>query len=630
MKKIFTKHLCFYMVIALAITIISIFMMQTFLNRKDNTQKSYEKIQVVKEKIQSNEDQIQQLKNNLGENALAKAHAFAYMIEQDPKLIEDQSELIKLCNLLSVDELHVIDKTGVIVYSTVDAYLGFDMASGQQTAEFLDILSDPNLEIVQEPQHNAAAGILFQYIGVARKDAEGFVQVGVRPEVLEKMLAGTTIDVVLSSFDFGSKGYIFAIDASTNEILAHTHSSFIGQEASSVGYPKNMTAGKGTVTIDNTKFHYVTEEYNGMLIGTMLPDSEYYAERLNQTIVVSSSMFIIFISLILMINRLVDKKIVKGIHRIMDDLQAITKGNLDLTITENRNTEFKLLSENINLMVSSIKENIQKSEEALHKQKESMLRNETMIYNVKSFCENIDKISSETLNHTKSMRSGTQKQKNQVEKLHATMDELTKQLKENAVTSTEISTNTTQSVNHMMDAKENMEMLMKVIQETSDTSMKIITIIDEIESIASQTNMLSLNASIEAARAGDLGKGFAVVATQVGDLAARSTNAAKETTSLIMNTIDVVTKGKNLANTVVDDFLNVVAELEKENQNINEIANMANEQVKSVLEAVSGLEKIAEVVENNVLISENSEQTSEYLTAETSKLYRIVGEDPSL
>lgn len=627
MKKIFTKHLCLYMAVAMIITITGIFLMQTYLNQKDNTQKSYEKIQSVKEKIQSNENQINQLKNNLGENNLAKAHAFAYMIEQNPSLVENTAELNKLCKLLSVDELHVIDEKGFITHTTIEAYLGYDMAQGEQTKEFLQILSDPTLEVVQEPQINSAGGILFQYIGVARKDTSGFVQVGVRPEVLEEMLNGTSIDVVLKSFDFGTKGYIFAIDFATNKILAHNNTSFIGQEASLVGYPKNITAGKGSAVVDGVKYYYVTEEFNDMLIGTMLPESEYYSIRLSQTIVVSFSMFLIFISLIFMINRFINKKIIKGIHHITDDLQIITKGNLDLTIKEDGNPEFELLSKNINLMVTSIKENIQKSEELLHKQEENMLRNENMIHEVKLVCENIEKVSNETLDNSKSIHSGTQEQKDEVEKLHITMNELTKQLQENAITSTKISNSTSQSVENMMQAKENMELLMNAIQETSDTSMKIVTIIDEIESIASQTNMLSLNASIEAARAGDLGKGFAVVATQVGDLAERSANAAKETTGLIMNTIDVVTKGKNLANTVVEEFLKVVTDLKNENDNINEIAIMANEQVKAVLEAVSGLDKISEVVQNNVLISKNSEQTAECLTDETSKLYEIVEQD---
>ena len=112
-----------------------------------------------------------------------------------------------------VNELHVIDADGIITHSTVDAYIGFDMGSGEQSAAFLVINDDPSIEIVQEPQENAAEGIVVQYIGVARKDAPGLVQVGIQPEILAETLAQTAIDVVLKDIEYGEKGYVFAVEA---------------------------------------------------------------------------------------------------------------------------------------------------------------------------------------------------------------------------------------------------------------------------------------------------------------------------------------------------------------------------------------------------------------------------------
>ena len=75
---------------------------------------------------------------------------------------------------LQVEELHVIDDKGIITHSTVDEYVGFDMGSGEQSAAFLELLDKPDEVMVQEPQQNAAAGILMQYVGVARQDAKGY------------------------------------------------------------------------------------------------------------------------------------------------------------------------------------------------------------------------------------------------------------------------------------------------------------------------------------------------------------------------------------------------------------------------------------------------------------------------
>lgn len=383
---------------------------------------------------------------------------------------------------------------------------------------------------------------------------------------------------------------------------------------------------KGTAKVDGVKGHYVVEDYNGMLIGTMLPDSEYYAVRLNQTVVVSTSMFLIFIALIFMINRLVNKKIVRGIHSINRDLEAIAAGDLNCVVKETGNPEFVSLSDRINQMVSGIKENMEKNQLLLQEQKENMEHNEALIQEVKTVCKNIDQVTNETLKNSKSIHSGTAEQEEAVGRLNQMMENLTGQLKNSAETSGAISEHTRLAVERMQRAHEKMTTLMKHIEDTADTSMQVVKIIDEIESIASQTNMLSLNASIEAARAGEMGKGFAVVANQVGELADRSSQAAKETAGLIMNTVDVANRGKEVAANVVEEFLEVVSSIREESESIGEISEMANGQVAAILDASEELNKIFEVVEDNVKISKDSEQTSEDLASETARLYKIVEE----
>lgn len=158
MKKMFTKSLCTYMLIAFVITIVAIFTLQTFANQSNNMSESREKLATVKEKIAGNDEEIERLTNNLGENNLAKTRAFADMLAADPTLLEQPSKLKEICERLMVNELHVIDEKGIITHSTVDAYIGFDMNSGEQSAAFMVIVDDPSIEIVQEPQKNAAEG----------------------------------------------------------------------------------------------------------------------------------------------------------------------------------------------------------------------------------------------------------------------------------------------------------------------------------------------------------------------------------------------------------------------------------------------------------------------------------------
>lgn len=624
MRRIFIKYLCICMVAALMVTILGIFIMQTYMNQRDNTSSSYEKLATIEEKLKSNDEEVVQLTNSLNDGSLAKTRAFARMIELNPELIENKNQLAEVCKLLAVDELHVIDEKGIITHSTVDAYVGFDMNGGDQTKPFMEILQDSSIELAQEPQVNAAGGILFQYIGVARTDAKGFVQVGVRPETLEEMLKGNTIDMVLANEDFKNTGYLFAIDKATKEVLAHPNSALIGNTAEAIGFGANLSTGEGKATIDGVTGYYVIDEYNDMLIGTMLPEDEYYEVRKNQTIVVFISMLIIFIVLILTLDMLVNRKIVRGIQNIAGQLRKITEGNLDLVVEERGNSEFELLSNSINQMVASMKDNLTKNAQLLEQQKQDMERTNLLIKEIKHTCANMEQVSSDTLENANQISSGTQKQKAELENLHQIMNDLSQQIKEGANVSSQVSGNTEESVKRMLHAKEDMTLLMDTIQEISDTSMEIEKIIDEINSIASQTNMLSLNASIEAARAGELGKGFAVVATQVGELAARCADAVKETTNLIMNTIHVVSKGKDIAGTVVDEFMVVADDMAGENQNVLKIAGMADHQVTAVQEAMSGLQRIAQVVEATVEVSESSQQTSENLAREMEILYKMV------
>lgn len=624
MKKIFTRYLFMYMLAGLLISVAAIFVFQTATSKANNTRSSEEKLLSVEEKLVSNEEQVQQLTDSLGENNLAKTRAFARILAEDPTVKDSKAKMEQLCDELMVNELHVIDENGIITNSTVDDYIGFDMAGGEQSAEFLEIISDPSLEIVQKPQKNSTEGTVIQYIGVARQDAKGCVQAGVRPEALENLLKGTATDVVLADFDFGATGYIFAVDKESGEILAHRNAALVGTQAVEAGFPKNLGEGAGSAAIDGTKGYYVAKEYGGMIIGTMMPEEEYYEDRISQTAVVSVCMLIIFILLLFMINHLVERKIVRGIHSISNDLLKIAEGNFDVEVREKSNPEFKLLSQNINLMAANIRQNMDENEQLMEQQQEDMQRNLRLIEQIKGVCTNLDSVSRETLENSQNIHSGTEEQEGVVGELKMIMDELAGKLKNSASVSEDISGVTIEAVNEMLSTKEKMELLKESMEEISTTSKEIGQIIEEIDSIAEQTNMLSLNASIEAARAGDAGRGFAVVANQVGELAARSAEAAKETNALISNSIHAVEKGKEITDITVDHFTNVVKTIESANQGVNEITGMVNENVKVVSEAVNGLNRITEVVEQNVEISRLSERTAENMAKEAENLSMMV------
>ncbi len=623
MKKIFTQRLFCYMLAALLITITAIFGLQTVVSQTGNDSASRDKLEAVREKLEDNEANIQQLTDNLGQDNLAKTRAFADMLAADKSIYGNAAKLNEIKERLMVNELHIIDEEGIITSSTIDAYIGFDMKSGEQSNAFMVIVDDPSIEIVQEPQVNVAEGVVVQYIGVARTDDKGLVQVGVRPEVLERTLAGTGISVVLRDIDFGETGYVYAIDAASGQILAHQNESLIGIAATDAGFPSNLT-GKGKAVIDGKKGYYMAEEYNGRIIGTFMPASEYYAGRLNQTVVVSLSLLLIFGVLLLMINRMVDDKIVSGINRISNSMKEIAGGKFDITVNEQGNPEFSMLSDSINKMVEGICQSIKENESLLVLQSQDMENNQRMIGDVKGVCTELNEVSGETLRNADDIFNGTGEQEKAVEDLKQIMSQLTQELNRSVSATVEVTEATGNTSEKIIETQSRMELLKDSMQKISDMSIAIEKIIGEINSIAQQTNMLSLNASIEAARAGDMGKGFAVVARQVGELAARSAQAAKETSELIMNSIKAVEDGREITDQTVEAFGIVVENIEKTDHDVEAITDMVKQNVDIVSHAVSQIERISNVVEQNVRISHDTKQVSTNMAEITGRLLEIV------
>lgn len=624
MKKMFTKKLLSYMIIALLATIGFIFLLQTFVAKKNNTESATEKLNMVKEKLISNDKEIEKLTNSLSENNLAKTRSFAEILASDKTVFTNNARLQEICDELMVNELHVIDEKGIITHSTISAYVGFDMNSGAQSAAFMVIIDDPSIEIVQEPQQNVVEGTVIQYIGVARHDAKGLVQVGIRPEILEETLASTAIDVVLSDIDYGDDGYVYAIDIESGLILAHPNAELIGTVASDANL--SLEAGNGKAKIDGRNGYYVSEEYDGMIIGTFLPSNEYYEARTNQTLVVSVSMFVIFMLLLMVINRTVDANIVKGINNLASSMKQIAGGNFDVIVNENSNPEFKQLSEDINTMVESIRSSMNDNEQLLIQQKNDMENSLSVVEHIKDVCGELGTVSQQTLSSADEIFNGTEQQKQSVEDLEQVMGTLVDELNNSADASAEVTKTTKEAVATILNTQKQLDVLQNAIVNISNMSKEIEKIIVEIDSIASQTNLLALNASIEAARAGDMGKGFAVVATEVGNLAARSSQAASETTQLINNSILAINEGMKLTQDTAATFGNVVNEIERANSEVENIAAMVRKNVTVVDQAVTEIDKITNVVNANAEISEDSRKISANMATITDRLLDIVGQ----
>ena len=615
MKKQFNKKVLIYMAVGLILVIAAIFSLQSLVCVQNNTDIAEAKLDAAQLKITGDEYSVEQFTKSVSNNSLAKARAFADMLYLDPDTAKDAEKLGKIKADLSVNELHIINDKGIITESTVDAYVGFDMNSGEQSAEFMKIVKDPSLEIVQEPQANSAEGVIIQYAGVARKDAEGFVQIGIMPQYLEEVIASTDIAVALKEIEYGKAGYLFAYDKD-GVVVAHKNDSLIGENADNIGIKTSKT-GNLSAKIDGVHGHYSTRIVGDITIGAFLPDTEYFSARTVQSLVMAGIMLIIFSVLELVLNKMVDKNIISGIINIVKDTEKISAGDFSVVVKEQRNEEFAKLSGSINDMVTGITQRMDENRQLVLKQQEN-------IENIKSVCGNLETVSYETLDNAHAIHEGTAEQEDTLKELRSIMDKLVGELNSSADRTFEVAQDTESTMTTMRAGEAQMDELEKSIDKINSTSKEIEKIIGKINSIAEQTNILSINASIEAARAGEAGKGFAVVAGQVGALAAQSANAAKETGELINSAIRAVEDGKRITARTSEQFTEMAHGIEKTGDNVKNISEMVRRNVSVVDEAVSGLEKIAAVIDRSVAISENTEQVSQRMTDETSKLLSMV------
>ncbi|MDE7210407.1 MAG: methyl-accepting chemotaxis protein, partial [Lachnospiraceae bacterium] len=174
------------------------------------------------------------------------------------------------------------------------------------------------------------------------------------------------------------------------------------------------------------------------------------------------------------------------------------------------------------------------------------------------------------------------------------------------------------------NSREEMNNMMAAMERINESSSRIGDIITKIESIASQTNLLSLNASIEAARAGESGKGFAVVAAQIRELANQCAKAAVDTRDLIEASVKEVAEGNNSAERAERAIEAVVNGIKQIAQFSKELKVMVEDQTETMHQAEVGVDQISEVIQVNAATAQESSATSEELSAQAIILDELV------
>lgn len=296
----------------------------------------------------------------------------------------------------------------------------------------------------------------------------------------------------------------------------------------------------------------------------------------------------------LVLGIFISSSVSKPIKEIMYCANRIAEGDLNVEIKDDSKDEIGILKNSFKKMVDNLNE---------------------VIKNINFAADQVAVGSKQIADSGVILSQGASEQASSVEQLTASLEEISSNTKFNADNSNTANKLTEKVKNSAEEGSSHMKEMLESMDEINAASENIHKIIKVIDEIAFQTNILALNAAVEAARAGQYGKGFAVVAEEVRNLAAKSADAAKETTYLIENSIKKSDRGTKIVHETAEAFDKIVKGVIEVDNIVREIAAASSEQAAGLEQIKGGIIQVSGVVQQNSTASEESAAASEELSS---------------
>lgn len=480
--------------------------------------------------------------------------------------------------------------------------------------------------------------------------------------VLVATLDSATFSTVIDDVTIGQSGYGFILDK-TGKIIAHKDRTrveegvnFIEKAQEDKSFKslavlsESMIAGEAGIkpvrvsgTRQMTAYRPIPGT-DGWSIGVTAKSSEML-QGFYTSIFITIIMTLLFAVLSFFLSLRISAPIVTPITRLVRRIELLAEGDLHSEVpqigTENEiGTLSKSFTETVSILnayigdISYILSSLAQGDctvasdqlykgdfEQIRESLQQITGNLNAVFGrIKESADQVSAGAGQVSSGSQALAAGAAEQASTVEELSASIAGIARQAEENADSVHKAMGYVAESADGIQNGNLYMQHLSEAMAEITASSEKISSITKVIEDIAFQTNILSLNAAIEAARAGAAGKGFAVVADEVRNLAAKSSDAAKQTAQLIEQSGASISEGEKLAEETAKALSDASRKSSLVKDSIRQIENASTLQARAIEQVTQGLSQVSAVVQTNAATAEESSAASEELAAQSQLL----------